>query len=85
MLKAWNTGHPGGAASVRANDAHGAMIRLESLVAEATSAPQQQLIAEAVNLVVFVDEEPSIRARRKVREVAVVTGYRDGDYDLEYI
>jgi hypothetical protein len=43
------------------------------------------LIAEAVNLVVFVDEEPSIRARRKVREVAVVTEYRDGDYDLEYV
>jgi type IV secretion system protein TrbB len=85
MLKAWNTGHPGGAASVHANDAHGALIRLESLVAEATSAPQQQLIAEAVNLVVFVDEEPSIRGRRKVREVAVVTGYRDGDYDLEYV
>ena len=75
MLKAWNTGHPGGAASVHANDAHGALIRLESLVAEATAAPQQQLIAEAVNVVVFVDGEPSIRAGRKVREVAVVTGY----------
>ena len=85
MLKAWNTGHPGGAASVHANDAHGALIRLESLVAEATAAPQQQLIAEAVNVVVFVDGEPSIRAGRKVREVAVVTGYRDGDYALEYV
>jgi type IV secretion system protein TrbB len=85
MLKAWNTGHPGGAASVHANDAHGALIRLESLVAEATAAPQRQLIAEAVNVVVFVDGEPSIRAGRKVREVAVVTGYRDGDYELEYV
>jgi Flp pilus assembly CpaF family ATPase len=85
MLKAWNTGHPGGAASVHANDAHGALIRLESLVAEATAAPQQQLIAEAVNVVVFVDGEPSIRAGRKVREVAVVTGYSDGDYKLEYV
>src|SRR6202790_4426821 len=85
MLKAWNTGHPGGAASVHANDAHGALIRLESLVAEATAAPQQPLIAEAVNVVVFVDSEPSIRAGRKVREVAVVTGYSDGDYKLEYV
>ena len=76
---------PGGAASVHANDAHGALIRLESLVAEATAAPQQQLIAEAVNVVVFVDGEPSIRAGRKVREVAVVMGYRDGDYKLEYV
>src|SRR6267154_1276068 len=85
MLKAWNTGHPGGAASVHANDAHGALIRLESLVAEATAAPQQQLIAEAVNVVVFVDGEPSIQAGRKVREVAVVMGYRDGNYELEYV
>ncbi len=85
MLKAWNTGHPGGAASVHANDAHGALIRLESLVAEATPAPQHQLIAEAVNVVVFVDAEPSIRAGRKVREVCVVMGYRDGNYEIEYL
>jgi Flp pilus assembly CpaF family ATPase len=85
MLKAWNTGHPGGAASVHANDARGALIRLESLVAEATAAPQQQLIVEAVNVVVFVDCEPTIKAARKVREVAVVMGYRDGAYELEYV
>ena len=85
MLKAWNTGHPGGAASVHANDARGALIRLESLVAEATEAPQQQLIAEAVNVVVFVDSEPAIKAGRKVREVAVVMGYREGAYELEYL
>jgi type IV secretion system protein VirB11 len=85
MLKAWNTGHPGGAASVHANDARGALIRLESLVAEATEAPQQQLIAEAVNVVVFVDCEPTIKAARTVREVAVVMGYRDGAYELEYV
>jgi len=85
VVKAGKTGDPGGAASVHVNDADGAMIRLESLVAEATAAPQQQLIAEAVNVVVFVDGEPSIRAGRKVREVAIVTGYSDGDYKLEYV
>jgi type IV secretion system protein VirB11 len=85
MLKAWNTGHPGGAASVHANDARGALIRLESLVAEVTEAPQQHLIGEAVNVVVFVDSEPMIKAGRKVREVAVVIGYRNGAYELEYV
>jgi type IV secretion system protein TrbB len=85
MLKAWNTGHPGGAASVHANDARSALIRLESLVAEATDAPQQHLIAEAVNVVVFVDNEPMIKAGRKVREVAVVKGYRGSSYELEYV
>jgi type IV secretion system protein TrbB len=85
MLKAWNTGHPGGAATVHANDALSGLIRLESLVAEATSAPQQTLIAEAVDLVVFVDQEPELLSGRKVREVALVIGYRDGRYQIEYV
>jgi type IV secretion system protein VirB11 len=85
MLKAWNTGHPGGAATVHANDALSGLIRLESLVAEATAAPQQSLIAEAIDLVIFVDEEPDLAAGRKVRELALVTGYCDGRYEVEYV
>ncbi|MCZ2155373.1 MAG: Flp pilus assembly complex ATPase component TadA [Bryobacterales bacterium] len=34
MLKAWNTGHPGGVATVHANDSMSGLIRLQSLVAE---------------------------------------------------
>ena len=85
MLKAWNTGHPGGAATVHANDALSGLIRLESLVAEATSAPQQTLIAEAIDLVVFVDQESRLEAGRKVRELMVVSGCRDGRYQVEYV
>ncbi len=85
LLKAWNTGHPGGMATVHANDALSGLIRLESLVAEATSAPQQALIAEAVDLVVFVDEEPQLIAGRKVREVLLVTGYSNGNYTVEHV
>jgi len=85
LLKAWNTGHPGGAATVHANDGLSGLIRLESLIAEATNAPQQVLIAEAVDLVVFVDEEPSVPAGRKVREVLLVTGYSNGEYAVERV
>lgn len=85
LLKAWNTGHPGGMATVHANDAVSGLIRLESLLAEATSAPQQTLIAEAVDLVVFIDEEPDIPAGRKVREVLLVNGYADGKYLTEHV
>jgi Flp pilus assembly CpaF family ATPase len=85
LLKAWNTGHPGGMATVHANDAMSGLIRLESLVAEATSAPQQTLIAEAVDLVVFIDEEPNVAAGRKVREVLLVTGYSSGEYQTEHV
>lgn len=85
MLKAWNTGHPGGVATVHANDALSGLVRLESLVAEATAAPQQSLIAEAVDLVVFIDEETSLAAGRKVRELLLVTGYENGRYAVEYV
>ena len=61
------------------------LIRLESLVAEATSAPQQTLIAEAVDLVIFIDEEPGLPAGRKVREVLLVIGYADGQYVTEQL
>lgn len=63
MLKAWNTGHPGGVATVHANDALSGLVRLESLVAEATAAPQQSLIAEAVDL-----EGPGVAVGDRVRE-----------------
>jgi type IV secretion system protein VirB11 len=85
MLKAWNTGHPGGIATVHANDAISGLVRLETLVAEATSAPQQSLIAEAVDLVVYIDEDGQLPAGRKVREVLVVTGYDGGRYSVRYV
>lgn len=77
LLKAWNTGHPGGVATVHANDALAGLKRLEALISEATQAPQQNLIAEAIDLVVFIDEEPRLGAGRKVREVLAV---RDFDH-----
>lgn len=85
LLKAWNTGHQGGAATVHANDALNGLIRLETLVAEATSAPQQALIAEAVNLVVFVDGERTVPAGRKVRELLLVHGFSNGSYQIEHV
>lgn len=85
LLKAWNTGHPGGAATIHADNALKGLTRFESLVAEATSAPQQQLIAEAVDLVIFVDEEPSVKAGRKVREILLVHEYRNDRYQVEQV
>jgi hypothetical protein len=38
-----------------------------------------------VDLVVFIDEEAGNTAGRKVREVAFVTGYDNGRYQVEYL
>ena len=85
LLKSWSTGHPGGVATIHANDALAGLVQLENLVAEATSAPKQTLIAETIQMVIFMDLDPSIPAGRKIREVAVVTGYKDGQYVLEQV
>ncbi|MDR0653530.1 MAG: P-type conjugative transfer ATPase TrbB [Synergistaceae bacterium] len=78
LLKSWNTGHPGGFATVHANDAPSALIRLEHLVMEACAAPMPSLIAEAVNVVVFMREFG--RFGRRVTEIIEVTGYKEGEY-----
>ena len=77
LLKAWNTGHPGGIATLHANDARSALRRLESLVAEATQAPMQPTIAEAVDLIVSIAKTP---AGRRVQELIAVHGYENGQY-----
>jgi len=82
MLKAWNTGHPGGIATVHANDAHAGLIRLEQLVQEANVPPQPALIAEAVDLIVVIVRTPS---GRKITEIARVRGARASGYELDPI
>ena len=83
LLKAWNTGHPGGVSTIHANSAAEALVRLEDLVREATEAPQQRTIGAAVDVVISVVNDPV--EGRKVREVAVVTGYQDGCYLLTQV
>jgi len=42
-------------------------------------------IAEAVDLVVFIDEEADLAAGRKVRQLLLVNGYENGQYSVEYL
>ncbi|NIE78347.1 P-type conjugative transfer ATPase TrbB [Pantoea sp. Ap-967] len=77
LLKAWNTGHPGGAATVHANSANAGLIRMEQLVAEATAAPMQALIAEAVDLIIAIEKTAT---GRRIKEVVTVTGHDGTNY-----
>ena len=80
LLKAWNTGHPGGLATIHANSAAEALSRLEDLIGEVTQRVPYRAIAQAINLVVFIERTPE---GRRVRSVTRVVG-RDGDsYRLE--
>jgi type IV secretion system protein VirB11 len=81
MLKAWNTGHPGGITTLHANSAHAGLYRLEQLIQEAVVTVPRRLIAEAIDVVVFLKGRSS---GRRVETVAAVEGLTaDGDYRLK--
>jgi P-type conjugative transfer ATPase TrbB len=72
LLKAWNTGHPGGVTTIHANSARAALTRLSSLVQEAGVPPQPELIAETINLLAFIVRSPQ---GRRLKELVRVDGY----------
>lgn len=69
LLKAWNTGHPGGCATVHANDGRAGLTRIENLVAEGSLAPAQTQIAEAINFVVVIGKTAEGRRIRELLHV----------------
>lgn len=78
MLKAWNTGHPGGIATLHANSASSAPYRLEQLIQEAVTTVPRRLIADAIDMIVFIGGRGT---GRRVETVARVTGLEtDGRY-----
>lgn len=83
LLKSWNTGHPGGLATVHSNSAPAALLRLEQLISEVSVTPMRALIAEAINVVVYMKEFG--RLGRQVTEIIGVTGYGEEGYRYEYV
>ena len=80
LLKAWNTGHPGGITTLHANSAHGALARLEQLTLEATPRAPFDLIAEAIDVVVFMNRAGG---QRRVEEALRVTGFDGEGYQTQ--
>lgn len=69
LLKAWNTGHPGGLATLHANAAHEVMERLWTLGTEVMSADPTPALLAATDRIVFLR-----RSRNGPPEVATITG-----------
>ncbi len=77
LLKAWNTGHPGGITTLHANSAKSALKRLEQLTQEAVTYPPCELIAEAIDVVIFMSRKDSVR---RIEEAVRVIGFDGQDY-----
>ena len=78
MVKAWNTGHPGGVCTVHANDARAGLLRIEQLISEVSETPMRELIGEAIDVVAFLVRDPKIGP--KLAELIAVDGVKNGEY-----
>ena len=82
LLKAWNTGHPGGVCTLHANSATSALARFESLILEAQnlSIPFiRSLVSDAVDIIVHIQRNKKIGP--VVTQIVGVNGMTlDGQY-----
>src|SRR5208282_6254680 len=83
LLMAWNTGHPGGIATLHANTASSGLTRLASLISMARDYPKpiEPLIGEAVDFIVHIAKETN---SRRIKEILRVTTYNTetNSYDI---
>ncbi|GAA4133362.1 P-type conjugative transfer ATPase TrbB [Aminobacter aganoensis] len=82
LLKAWNTGHPGGVTTLHANSAVSALRRLEQLTAEISQQPMREVIGDAVDIVISMQRT---QRGRKVTDIIAVSGYDGSNYQLRGI
>jgi type IV secretion system protein VirB11 len=80
LLKAWNTGHPGGLCTIHSNTAKSALQRLEQLTAEVSQQPMQAVIGDAVDLIISIERTPK---GRRVSEILHVSRFVGGQYQTE--
>ena len=81
LLKAWNTGHPGGITTIHANNAHSALRRLEQLTAEVSQQSMREVIGEAVDLVISIERTST---GRRVRDVMRVRRFAGDRYETDH-
>lgn len=85
LLKAWNTGHPGGIGTLHANSAEETLMRLEELVEEAGNGPKQRLIGRAVDLIIFMEKNE--QNQRQLSQIISVKQYNPKlqDYEIDIL
>ena len=57
LLKAWNTGHPGGLATIHANDTRAMLDRLCQLIEEIVFPAPRALVAQTIHLCVHIQRD----------------------------
>ena len=86
LLKAWNTGHPGGLATIHANDTRAMLDRVCQLIEEIVYPAPRHLVAQTINVCVHIRRDTSHPAGRSISAIERVLGLSsDGQWLLETI
>ena len=80
LLKAWNTGHGGGVSTVHASSARQGLSRIEQLIQEAGVAASRPMIADAINILVYMEK---VGTKRVIKDILSVRGASADSYDLQ--
>ena len=84
LLKSWNTGHPGGVATIHANDTGAMLDRFCQLVEELVYPAPRALVAQTIGVCVHLVRDRARKAGRRVSGIARVRGLdAAGGWDLE--
>ena len=83
LLKAWNTGHPGGICTIHANNLKSTLSRLEDLILEAAATFSRHLILESVDYIVFLARDDD--GVRRVKEVGQLMSYKNDEYQIRSV
>ena len=71
LMKAWNTGHPGGICTIHANSPESTISRLEDLVLESVNIVPKKLIQESINVIIFMQRDSE--GRHAVSDIKELT------------
>jgi type IV secretion system protein VirB11 len=86
LLKAWNTGHPGGVATIHANDTRAMLDRLCQLIEEVVYPAPRALVAQTIQVCVHIQRDKTHPAGRRVSGLDRVRPLGpDGQWTLEPI
>lgn len=82
LLKAWNSGHPGGICTIHADSPRAGLDQLEQYISEVSVSPQQRMISRVAHILVFIKREG---LKRVIGSIAEVKGYKNGEYVFEEV
>ncbi|MDR2893699.1 MAG: P-type conjugative transfer ATPase TrbB [Deltaproteobacteria bacterium] len=82
LLNAWNTGHPGGIATIHANSALDGLLKLKQYAMETSAdAALEPLIGSTVNLALFIAKTPE---GRRLKQAVKILGWNNNTQQYDY-